>query len=397
MQRRRRGFTLIELLVVIAIIGILAAMVFPVFARARESARKAVCLSNIKNLALAVQMYLADNNDTFPPDEHRREVIDYFGSAPGGAPDRWPGACHLEDSDAAVAYRIQWFANNANPYLTWPVVFDEYVKNRDVWRCPSAKIVAGAMFIVPGPDWLGHLQANQGYWGGDEAPGPCLQATFPSGWGGEVTDSILQQRTAVPVTTWGESGSMANRAFVQTIAANETVLYGTKMVSLEDPVHTVVVGDGGVSRNWLTVGILAYPDICCAECAGIAPFMWGWGGQAAGLNPCPDGSYCPDCMNLHAVNAWWNSDGYDVHARKASARHLGGVNVGWADGHASWQLSQNLIAMSENGELEGVGWLCYPATSALGHEAFCGSPPPPGMTFLYSTGPLWNPFGPLPD
>jgi prepilin-type N-terminal cleavage/methylation domain-containing protein len=63
MMRRYRGFTLIELLVVIAIIGILAAMVFPVFARARESARKAVCLSNVKNIALAINMYLGDNND----------------------------------------------------------------------------------------------------------------------------------------------------------------------------------------------------------------------------------------------------------------------------------------------------------------------------------------------
>jgi len=58
MARRSKGFTLIELLVVIAIIGILAAMVFPVFARARESARKTVCLSNVKNISLAIQMYL---------------------------------------------------------------------------------------------------------------------------------------------------------------------------------------------------------------------------------------------------------------------------------------------------------------------------------------------------
>jgi prepilin-type N-terminal cleavage/methylation domain-containing protein len=88
MWRRRTGFTLIELLVVIAIIGILAAMVFPVFARARESARKAVCLSNVKNIALALQMYLTDNNDTFPPYEHRQEALDYSSAAPGGAPDR---------------------------------------------------------------------------------------------------------------------------------------------------------------------------------------------------------------------------------------------------------------------------------------------------------------------
>ena len=54
-MRRRRGFTLIELLVVIAIIGILAAMLFPVFARARESARKTQCLANVKNIAIGDQ------------------------------------------------------------------------------------------------------------------------------------------------------------------------------------------------------------------------------------------------------------------------------------------------------------------------------------------------------
>jgi prepilin-type N-terminal cleavage/methylation domain-containing protein len=63
---RRRGFTLIELLVVIAIIGILAAMLFPVFARARESARKTQCLANVKNIAIALNMYLADWDKGFP-------------------------------------------------------------------------------------------------------------------------------------------------------------------------------------------------------------------------------------------------------------------------------------------------------------------------------------------
>ena len=84
MVRRRKGFTLIELLVVIAIIGILAAMVFPVFARARESARKAVCLSNVKNIALAYQMYLSDYNDTFFPLEHGADAEAFFSTCPGG-------------------------------------------------------------------------------------------------------------------------------------------------------------------------------------------------------------------------------------------------------------------------------------------------------------------------
>ena len=62
----RRGFTLIELLVVIAIIAVLAAILFPVFARAREKARQASCTSNLKQLALAVIMYCADYDQKFP-------------------------------------------------------------------------------------------------------------------------------------------------------------------------------------------------------------------------------------------------------------------------------------------------------------------------------------------
>jgi prepilin-type N-terminal cleavage/methylation domain-containing protein len=67
-MRRRHpyGFTLIELLVVIAIIAILAAILFPVFARARESARRATCLSNLKQLGTSFQMYTQDYDETYP-------------------------------------------------------------------------------------------------------------------------------------------------------------------------------------------------------------------------------------------------------------------------------------------------------------------------------------------
>jgi prepilin-type N-terminal cleavage/methylation domain-containing protein/prepilin-type processing-associated H-X9-DG protein len=66
MKNSQRGFTLIELLVVIAIIAILAAILFPVFAKAREKARQASCSSNEKQLGLAFLQYIQDNDETFP-------------------------------------------------------------------------------------------------------------------------------------------------------------------------------------------------------------------------------------------------------------------------------------------------------------------------------------------
>src|SRR5512143_2038897 len=117
-MRSRNGFTLIELLVVIAIIGILAAMLFPVFARARESARKIQCLSNVKNIAMAYQMYLSDYDKLFPS-EHQQEVVAWFSPR-----------CGCGGGRQCCTDRIA----QANPYLKVPVILDEYIKNRDVWR-----------------------------------------------------------------------------------------------------------------------------------------------------------------------------------------------------------------------------------------------------------------------
>src|SRR6266498_1991733 len=69
-RRVRRGFTLIELLVVIAIIGILASMLMPVFAQAREKARGIVCVSYMKQMSLAITMYMQDYDQFFPYQEH---------------------------------------------------------------------------------------------------------------------------------------------------------------------------------------------------------------------------------------------------------------------------------------------------------------------------------------
>jgi prepilin-type N-terminal cleavage/methylation domain-containing protein/prepilin-type processing-associated H-X9-DG protein len=114
-QRLRRGFTLIELLVVIAIIAILAAILFPVFAQAREKARAASCLSNTKQIGLAVMMYAQDNDETLVP---------YRISGPTGVVLNPFGA---DTRVGASAKRAIFFNQLLNPYI----------KNDGIWKCTS--------------------------------------------------------------------------------------------------------------------------------------------------------------------------------------------------------------------------------------------------------------------
>ena len=81
--RNTSAFTLIELLVVIAIIAILAAILFPVFAQAREKARQTSCLSNTKQIGVGVQMYTQDFDETLPMGGYR------FGTTEPGSQSRW--------------------------------------------------------------------------------------------------------------------------------------------------------------------------------------------------------------------------------------------------------------------------------------------------------------------
>ncbi|MFB3881239.1 MAG: type II secretion system protein [Armatimonadota bacterium] len=319
-----RAFTLIELLVVIAIIGILAAMVFPVFARARESARKAVCLSNVKNIALAIQMYLADNNDTMPPGEHRQDVFDYFDSAPGGGSGGGTGGEECE-----IMYTGHF--EHANPYLRWAVVLDEYVKNRDVWRCPSARVEFGAMFILPGPDWLGYLKNTEGQWGLNNTNtdvGPCW-GTWPPGWGGTVTDSIAQQRVASDRAA--ERNPAADKTFMQSYAVNGPSWAGKgamelKLSAVDDPVAYVAVADGGAQIDTLPAGTVAFPDKCAVACP-----CWG-----ADWDECPWTEPC-------GVPLDWK---FKRELLKPFARHLGGSNLGFLDGHASWWQAERILAQA---------------------------------------------------
>jgi len=112
-MRKSRAFTLIELLVVIAIIAILAAILFPVFAQARDKARQSACLSNAKQLGTAVMMYVQDYDETY-----------YWQAA-------WD---ECDDIGAGPWGNSYW------TYVRWPQRHMPYLKNTDVFKCPSDKL-----------------------------------------------------------------------------------------------------------------------------------------------------------------------------------------------------------------------------------------------------------------
>ena len=120
---RKKAFTLIELLVVIAIIAILAAILFPVFARARENARKAACMSNLKQIGLGVMMYVQDYDEKYP------------------------------------------IANNTYPAITgrWYTLLQPYTKSTQVFVCPDTNPPSATPYSY---GWN-----IAGTWGGDNTVG----------------------------------------------------------------------------------------------------------------------------------------------------------------------------------------------------------------------------------
>jgi prepilin-type N-terminal cleavage/methylation domain-containing protein/prepilin-type processing-associated H-X9-DG protein len=121
----RRGFTLIELLVVIAIIAILASILFPVFARARENARRSSCQNNLKQIGLGIMQYTQDYDEKFPMSLQNWSV-------PIAAAAGTPGAKYITSNGGVNGHHVSWM----------DMIFP-YIKSVQIFECPSGRIPGG--------------------------------------------------------------------------------------------------------------------------------------------------------------------------------------------------------------------------------------------------------------
>ena len=187
----RRGFTLIELLVVIAIIAILAAILFPVFGRARENARRASCQSNLKQMGLGLLQYAQDNNERVP-----------VGCADQGNGAVGDGQC-VDKRD-----------------VVWMSAIQPYVKSTQIFTCPSADFEQADLVLAD-----------------SVTPGYAPNASYKTA-GSYVINGWVYNDAPL-----GSKGPGA-----PTLIGTGT---GMKLSSIKDPSKTIWVGDGNGSP-WFT-------------------------------------------------------------------------------------------------------------------------------------------------
>jgi prepilin-type N-terminal cleavage/methylation domain-containing protein len=294
--RARTGFTLIELLIVIAIIAILAAILFPVFAQARERARASSCLSNMKQMGLGLMQYTQDHDETMPPAYY------YNTCSPNAAPSG---------------------GYDASGIIQWSGLVQPYVKSTQIFVCPSDKIggLAPTNFTgtnsgagaPAGQTSLAAVQDNQA----PRISYSANEAVMPRPRGGICLDTG-QPQNVVKLAAIGDAANV--------IAVAEF----TDLVN--------AIGGGGP-------GGTAYKshrptDAWALDAAGTIPY------DTSNTNNSP--IYALSAAAAQAIFAAqatvvYSNNTYPHLIYANVGRHQGGDNFIFMDGHAKWQRIQRTL------------------------------------------------------
>lgn len=254
---RATAFTLIELLVVIAIIAILAAILFPVFAQARESARQTACTSNIKQIGIGLKMYQQDYDETYPPSQ----------------------------------------LPSSGPNVSWPTMMQPYIKNAQVFICPSTSPSAAVqvdrtlMPIGPFRTYCGQTRRGVSF-GVDTAGDGTSMPPF-------LVNNLSYGRNLIPTNGWRTAGFT-----------------------------------GGNKSGFVTTGTtLSVIDAAVEDPAGTIHIMDSMTGTAtAGVDPCLQGN------SIRGIQQEIRTDRYgDNTASKVAYRHKGGYVALFGDEHAKFR------------------------------------------------------------
>jgi prepilin-type N-terminal cleavage/methylation domain-containing protein/prepilin-type processing-associated H-X9-DG protein len=213
----RRAFTLIELLVVIAIIAILAAILFPVFAQAKEAAKKTACLSNNREIGIGMIMYLTDNDDTYPGNDQLE-----------------PSPLNSDPGDSRMPYDM---------------IISPYIKNFQIFACPDdssqRSSPSGLAFwdasfqakaLVRSYEFVGNIVTNAGpaqYYGIDPNTGlssypyPPIYTPTPGPVGHNSSEVQASADTIALIEVWGPTFSGSDLSYVGSPSSAAFVLCDT--------------------------------------------------------------------------------------------------------------------------------------------------------------------------